>query len=341
MQNISLLYSQEWNHLIMRKNLPHAILISGQKGVGQYEFASLFAQYLLCENEFKKDKACGHCQACLWCLKKQHPDLRELLPANLMEQTDLKKNPSAFILIEQVRQIADFLYLSTHRQGLRIVLIYPAESMNINSANAILKSLEEPIPNTLFLLATQQKEKLLPTIQSRCQELHLKTPAFETALNYLKENHFDLKKARDALSFFSGAPILAEQALKKGFFETEWLNELIKNLNQGLQINPFQAAKLLDKILKEKTIDLIQLADALQKWLFDLILLNFTGTNRFYQQQIHMQKNLKINLHRLILFYEHFLKQKKQLSQPLNAKLFLERFFFNYQTLFYNAPSMH
>lgn len=332
---ITELYSKEWQFLTQiaeKRNLPHAILISGQRGIGKYLFAHQFVQYLFCESE---QKPCGKCQGCLWFLKGQHPDFRSVLPTALQPDADGKKNPSNSILIEQLRALSDFLCLSTHRQGLRIVLIYPAEAMNLNAANAILKSLEEPIPNTLFLLITHQKERLLPTIKSRCQELHFATPNFQNALNYLTQN-FEKEKATLALSFFSGAPILAATELKGGFFNKEWLKELIKILNCGSQTDPVAATKVFDKMLRDKTIDLQRLTDAIQKWLVDLILLKFTNHNRFFVQSIDQQKSLntRLSLDKMMRFYPQFLAKKQQLSQPLNPKLFLESFFLQYRTLF-------
>ncbi len=340
--SITQLYAQEWHFLIKRKNLPHALLIAGKKGLGQLELAKIFAQYLLCENEDKKEYPCGKCAACGWFLKNQHPDFRLVVPSHLNPQTD-KKTTSPFILIEQIRQLNEFLYLSTHRQGLRVVLIYPAEQMNHNAANALLKSLEEPAPNTLFLLVSEQKEKLLPTIYSRTQELNLKTPSLEKSLRFLNQNNNDLKtnlKIKEtALSFFSGAPILSQLALENGFFQKEWFHHLIHILNSGEKINPVESVKLLDKVLRDKTVDLIQIAESLQKWLVDLILLKTTGQNRFYKEYQKEQKNLVFPLSSstLLSFYFDFLSQKQQLSQPLNAKLFLEGFLLEYRALFYNA----
>lgn len=330
------LYSKEWHFLIqMVENgkLPHAILMSGQKGIGKYLFAERFVNYLLCESD---KKPCGKCQGCLWFLKNQHPDFKRVLPAILQPEIDSKKNPSPYILVEQLRALSDFLCLSTHRQGLRIVLIYPAEAMNINAANAILKSLEEPISNTLFLLITNQKERLLPTIKSRCQELHFQTPNFENALNYLIDNKIEKEKATLALSFFSGAPILAETELKNGFLNKEWLKELLKILNNGAKIDPVLSAKIFDKMLRDKHIDLQRLTDAFQKWLVDLILLKFTQKNRFFIQSIDTQKvlNTRLSTDKILRFYPQFLVKKQQLAQPLNPKLFLESLFLQYRALF-------
>jgi DNA polymerase-3 subunit delta' len=96
------------------------------------------------------------------------------------------KTPSKDIKIEQIRNLADFMNISTHRQGLRVVVLYPAEALNTPASNALLKTLEEPPPGTLFLLASNSLDRLLPTILSRCRKFALPMPSHEQALTWLK-----------------------------------------------------------------------------------------------------------------------------------------------------------
>ena len=131
--------------------LPHALLIHGRRGIGKVEFATLLAQSLLCESPEPDGIACGKCNACGWFREGNHPDFRQLLPEALAEddaaqeatEADVKdKKKSKEIKIDQIRAISDFMTLSTHRDGYRVLLIHPAESMNLAAANALLKTLE-------------------------------------------------------------------------------------------------------------------------------------------------------------------------------------------------------
>jgi hypothetical protein len=97
------------------------------------------------------------------------------------------KAPSKEIKIEQIRALADFMNISTHRQGLRVVVLYPAEALNTPASNALLKTLEEPPPGTVFLLSSNSLDRLLPTILSRCRKFALPMPDEAQALAWLKE----------------------------------------------------------------------------------------------------------------------------------------------------------
>src|SRR5262252_676418 len=147
----------------VRERLPHAVLVQSGDGWGELEFAQGAAQSLLCESPKPGYLACGTCQACNWFLAGNHPDFRLLVPESMaVEATEEGAEPgkkrSEQIKIEQVRDLADFLAVGTHRAGLRVILIYPAETMNPNTQNALLKALEEPPPATVFLLVTTQPD---------------------------------------------------------------------------------------------------------------------------------------------------------------------------------------
>ncbi|HXE38145.1 MAG TPA: DNA polymerase III subunit delta', partial [Azonexus sp.] len=109
-----------------RKQLPHALLLVGQKGLGKLQLARQFAASLLCEQPQASGLACGKCLACNWYAQGNHPDFRILQPEALGEEVeaeDGKKKPSQQITIDQVRGLDDFLNVGTHRGGLRIVLV--------------------------------------------------------------------------------------------------------------------------------------------------------------------------------------------------------------------------
>jgi DNA polymerase-3 subunit delta' len=136
--------------------------------LGEFEFAQGIAQSLLCETPAAQGRACGACSACLWFSQGNHPDFRLLVPESLLPESReegadpaRKEKKSEQIRIEQVRELADFLSVGTHRGGLRVILAYPADAMNANTQNALLKSLEEPPPATVFL-TTARPEGLLP-----------------------------------------------------------------------------------------------------------------------------------------------------------------------------------
>jgi DNA polymerase-3 subunit delta' len=150
--NIIDLHPDAWAQLVARRaQLPHALLIAGQAGMGKFDLARHFAAFLLCESPTAATQACGVCAACGWLAQGNHPDFRLLQPEALAEEstdgaeTSARKKPSQQITIDQVRALDEFLHVGTHRHGARVILINPAEAMNRSTANSLLKSLEEPI----------------------------------------------------------------------------------------------------------------------------------------------------------------------------------------------------
>ncbi|GHU13798.1 hypothetical protein FACS189441_2010 [Betaproteobacteria bacterium] len=169
------LHAASWQRLqAWRARLPHALLLSGARGLGKQDLARAFAASLLCESPKINGSACGECAACHWFEQGNHPDFRMLTKEVSMKAMDKEKSVKAGvstdkdekeeksnrsgqeIIIDRVRELDEFFAVGSHRQKSRIILIYPAESLNAAAANAILKVLEEPPANTLFLLVSNE-----------------------------------------------------------------------------------------------------------------------------------------------------------------------------------------
>jgi len=226
-----------WNQPILDSlkgrldRLPHAILLHGPRGVGKLALAETMAQLLLCEHKDPKARPCGQCDGCRWYLAGNHPDFRRLEPeaiAKLPPQADEEegsepapakrtKQPSLFILIEQVREIAAFLNLRSHRGALRVALVHPAEDLYPNAANALLKGLEEPPAGAIFILVSHRPSRLLPTVRSRCVAIPVPIPAHEAALAWLAKQN--VQNADRWLAFAGGAPL---QALEYAGEASNW-----------------------------------------------------------------------------------------------------------------------
>jgi DNA polymerase III subunit delta' len=207
-----------------RQRLPHALLVHGPRGVGKLALAERFAQYLLCEHADAAARPCGVCDACRWYLAGNHPDFRRLEP-EVMAKTPVAeadaeegaetparraKQPSLFITVDQVRGLADFLNIGSHRGALRIALLHPAEDLyQPNAANALLKSLEEPPAGAIFILVSHRPARLLPTVRSRCVAVPVPIPSADVALRWLSSQ--GVEKAERWLAFAGGAPLQAVQ----------------------------------------------------------------------------------------------------------------------------------
>lgn len=211
-----------WNQPILDsvksrlERLPHALLVHGARGVGKLELGERIAQLLLCEHAEEARRPCDACDACRWFLAGNHPDFRRLEPEALMkepaepeEESTAKrsKQQSIVIRIEQVRALADFLYIGSHRGKRRVALVHPAEDMNANAANALLKGLEEPPAGAVFVLVSHRPTRLLPTVRSRCVAIPVPIPAPDVARGWLAGQ--GAKDPERWLAYAGGAPLRA------------------------------------------------------------------------------------------------------------------------------------
>ncbi|MBS1188778.1 MAG: holB [Rhodocyclaceae bacterium] len=335
------LHRPVWDRLqARRQRLPHALLLTGQRGLGKYALARAFAAGLLCENPGANGHACGQCLACGWFEQGNHPDFRLLQPEAMAESDnegeDGKKKASQQITIEQVRGLDDFFNVGTHRSGLRIILVYPTEAMNRNTANALLKSLEEPSPGTLFLLVSSEPMRLLPTIRSRCQVVTVPIPGTRDGAAALRAA--GVADAEQWLALAGGAPLMALELAQSG--QGAWLDELVKRLAAGRRNDALAAAAEIEKLLKEGKgkVALGQVVEWLQKWIIDLALARQSLPVRYFSSQRATIEKLAagVPVYRFLGFHRRLLQERRQAEQPLNARLFLETLFMDYRALFSN-----
>ncbi|MGV6808250.1 MAG: DNA polymerase III subunit delta' [bacterium] len=191
---------QAVQHLWQAQQLPHALLLQGVADIGKRAFAQHFAQALLCHHVDSDYQACGVCKSCRLYQAGSHPDTQ------LIQRLDDKKE----ITIEQIRRLIAFLQLSQSISQRKVVVIHHAETLNINAANSLLKTLEEPAANTFILLDSAHPAKLLPTIRSRCQRLLFALPNRRESLAWLQAQslHTD---ASVLLTIAGGKPLLAQR----------------------------------------------------------------------------------------------------------------------------------
>ena len=316
--------------LARRDRLPHALLLYGRHGIGKVQFARALSQSLLCESP-EHGVACGTCSACGWFSQGNHPDFRELMPEALgVEETDAdlpvdadakEKKKSKEIKIEQVRNIADFMTLSTHRDGFRVLLIHPAESLNANAANSLLKTLEEPSPRTLILLVTDQIGRLMATIKSRCQRIMVPAPDEATAIVWLSSQ--GVADADVALGQAGGAPLYAV-----AFSDREYQSQRKAFLQALAATDPdhLATAQSLEKS------DLANVITWLQTWVSDLALARLSGEVRHHRDRKDAIGRIasKVDLPALFRFEAQLRQARRSIHHPLNARLLLEQLLISY-----------
>jgi DNA polymerase-3 subunit delta' len=329
-----------------RARLPHALLLCGQQGIGKFDLAVAFAASLLCEQRRDSGEACGRCLACGWVTQGNHPDLRLLHPQSFASgagQADDgddpagTKKPSQQITIDQVRALDDFLHVGTHRHGARVILLNPAEAMNRATANALLKSLEEPVANTLFLLVASDPYRLLPTIRSRCQTISMPLPPRASATTWLRDA--GVAEPDDWLALAAGAPLLALALNSSG--ERALVEALLAAVSAGAGVDPLASAAALERVLRSerRPAPLRRLLEWTQKWLFDLLLATEALPPRYFLRQAALLRDLAsgTDSRRILAFSRKAIQCKAQCEQPLNNRLFLEDFFLGYVRVFRNT----
>ncbi|GJM12360.1 MAG: DNA polymerase III subunit delta' [Pseudohongiella sp.] len=178
-------HGAQWSQLcraLSNEQLAHAYLLSGNEGLGKSLFADAFARYALCLNPIAGKLAdsriaCGSCANCIKGGAGNHPDILRI------EIEEGSKN----IKIDQIRRLSEFVIRSSHSGGAKIVILSHAHLLNANAANALLKTLEEPVDNTHVILVSDHPGRLVATIRSRCQKLAFQTPSTDIAAAWLSE----------------------------------------------------------------------------------------------------------------------------------------------------------
>lgn len=206
----------------------HALLVHASEGNGALQFMFGLATAWLCEGE---GAPCGHCTSCHLVLNHSHPDLHLLLPEaqragwtgedNTADAAKGKRKPSRQIRIDELRAAIDWIVQTSSRGRAKVLLLYPAEAMNHQSASALLKTLEEPPGQARIVLGAAQPDQLLPTLRSRCQTLHLPAPSAEQAAAWLAQQQ--VGDAGVLLAACDGQPLQAAALAASGVDGKAWL----------------------------------------------------------------------------------------------------------------------
>lgn len=185
--------------LANEQRLPHALLLAAAEGMGKRQFARVLAWWRLCQQP-TAEGACGHCRSCQLLKAGTHPDLLWVSPEGEGDKV------SKVIKIEQARAVVEFASQSAQMQGHRVVVLTPADALNTAAANALLKTLEEPGRDTLFLLLTDRPAGLLATIRSRCQLLPMPQAELAPLQDWLLGQGVPAAQLQTLWSLARGAP---------------------------------------------------------------------------------------------------------------------------------------
>lgn len=317
---------QAWEQLLRQPDkLPHALLLTGEPGIGKRRFAEYLAQYLLCESEGRGHAPCGICEGCRWFRSGNHPDFRLLAPddqADADEGDAKTKRKLPLIKVEAIRELADFVNLTSHRRGARLVLLEPAEAMNASAANAFLKMLEEPPAGVTFILVSHHWRRLLPTVRSRCRVFPLHTPDIHLAGQWLQRQ--GVVNPALHLAHTGGAPLAALEDAN-----AEWLglrSTFLDHVASPATLNVLAVAAELEKA----KLDTELIVDWLQKWVHDLVSYGLTATIRYYPDRRDAIARLRSKAGNLLGYADDLKDSRRLAHHPLNQRLVFESLLFAY-----------
>lgn len=302
---------QSMQQRIAAGRLPHALLLSGPAGLGKLEFARLLARSLLCE-QTEQGLPCGSCRGCQLLAAGTHPDFQAVQPEEEGKE----------ITIGLIRDLLAWQALTPQYGRARVVIIEPADRMNINAANALLKTLEEPGRDALLLLVTARPAALLPTIRSRCQQLPFVAQWGAEAHNWLAERLGDAQRAALALAISGGAPLRALALVESGGMERRaQLFAVFEALLEGKQEPLALAAQWLELPLGETLA-------TLHGWFVDMARLK-AGTAEVQLDNPDLRRRLQALCEKVDL--AHLLHRQGQLQEAMrlarghpNVQLLLE-----------------
>jgi DNA polymerase-3 subunit delta' len=349
---------------------PNAVLIHGQSGIGKFEFSIELAKALLCEAS-QGAKPCNHCEACRWFDSANHPDFIALVPEThrkLLPHGDFdsdsespkktkasqadsegdatEKKEKKSISIEDARSAIEGLSIGSHRGGNRVILVYPLEMLRSDSANTLLKSLEEPPKNTIFILLADRLDRVLPTIRSRCRLLSAPRPDRISGLNWLRNQLKEIAGLKisdaDIESIYDeqgGAPyaVLDSLIARHNKDEKDELTiaiqasrYLLQAMSQGARINWLDAA---DKTQKARYSVLLA---TMQRWVSDLQSCAQMGSPRYYPKHEAAIKTLvqQARLPKLLRYWKSLIQARRHENHPLATRIQLEALLSQYQQVF-------
>jgi DNA polymerase-3 subunit delta' len=300
----------------------HAWLLQGPSGLGQYTLATALVSAWLCDSELALSQgACGQCGSCHALSVHTHADLFVLMPETILlelgwplsekaqsEIDNKTRKPSKEIRIDAMRDAIEFSQRTNARGRGKAVLVFPAERMNHVTANALLKTLEEPPGDVKFVLATEAAHQLLPTIRSRCLIHTMVWPLSSEAVSWLELQGLSVDDAASQLKAAGGRP---EQVLKQ------------QELGQTMQWwSKFPRAMMAGDATFCSDLPASEVIDALQKLCHDLLMAQTTMQLRYFNDTD--LPAVKVSQAQLTAWFKRLSQAARTSEHPFNAGLMLE-----------------
>ncbi len=310
-----------WHKAIEKQHVPHAILLSGSRGIGKIQLAKNMAHIAMCEN-LSPSNVCHSCSSCHLLAADNHPDLTII------------RAEKATILVDQIRQLSQKVNLSSTRSQYKVIIIENAHRMNTSAANALLKTLEEPPAKVILILTTSEIGRLLPTIKSRCVKTSLRCDDSQQTNHWLAK-HTSAPAIDSELSLLiaGNAPLLALEILNNSTINAvlTMMDDLVLLKNQQKSVTEVSARWQKNSDYKHLNYCAILILNLIK---LQLNLLTQANEHLLkYRNALGTEaKNIKI-LHN---FIDEIFVFMQRLDTALKTELLTEELLINWQNAFEN-----
>ena len=332
---------KQWQQLQQQageQRLPHALMLTGQAGLGKLAFATALAKALLCKQPQADGMACGECSACLLLRVEHqaddsnskgsavthmgtHPDCLWLEP----------EDPDKAIKVDDVRELCAAMTLTSQYGGYKVAVINRADNMNNNAANSLLKTLEEPSGRSVLLLVSSRPQRLPITVRSRCQRLSFHVPEVNQSRDWLVQHN--IQNSDLLLRLAHGSPLLALQLA-----QAEALQPRQQLLDALLGVAANQPLVAHAEVLAKQPV--YEMLGWLHDWLADVLRLQSSPqaeiTNLDKASELK-QLAQQLNIQRVYGLLDEVLQLRRMQTVSLNAQLLWEDLLISWQLLLKKA----
>lgn len=303
-----------WDTLTGRfPKLGHGLLFYGKKGCGKEAFAQYFLAWVLCTNRHESNAPCGECSSCLWLKSDTHPNYVYI------STDEENKKQNAKIKIEKIRDLLPFVQQTV--DGWRVIVIEPAEALNIASANALLKTLEEPGDRIVIILLADHYLKLPATIRSRLQHFALDRMSEAQADAYLTEYLPDLDQTQKQLllNLSNQMPLQAMQLAN-----AEWPNKRQEFLNDWQKLVTQKNMPMAIATKWNKALNFSDFVQMFEYLLSDLICVKLNQQVKNYDLDFTVLSE-QYSLEFLFSIYADLQQSKQFIEQNVQSNLVLDQ----------------
>lgn len=313
-----------------RARWPHATLITGPAGIGKRNLGQFLAIALLCEAPTGEGLPCGSCASCRYAAAGQHPDLRIVEP---VEMDDDAPKEVEWISVDRIRALTRWAELSSHRGGAKVALIVPAERMSAAAANALLKTLEEPAPDTYFIAVSHLPGRLPATIVSRCQRIVAPRPTPAEARRWLSTHGVD--DADAVLAQAVNAPLRALELSERDYQSER--NAWMRALAAPRKLSAAALGARIDAAPRDaRKARLAAAIDWLIGWCADVARVQAGGApveNTAFDAPLR-ELARSVAGAALFRYHRNLLCQRSMIAHPLQPRLVAEALLIDYRALF-------